>query len=47
MNKEHWNSVNPNGKVEDDLLMDLLEKSYNLVLGGFSRKKQQEILEGD
>lgn len=47
MNKQHWNSVNPNGKVEDDLLKDLLEKSYNLVLGGFSRKKQQEILEGE
>lgn len=45
MNKQHWNSVNPNGKIEDDLLKDLLDKSYNLVLGGFSRKKQSEILE--
>ncbi len=36
---------NPNGEVEDDLLKDLLDKSYNLVLGGFSKKKQKEILE--
>ena len=45
MNKQHWNSINPNGEVEDDLLKDLLDKSYNLVLGGFSKNKQKEILE--
>ena len=39
------NIDNPNGEVEDDLLKDLLDKSYNLVLGGFSKKKQKEILE--
>lgn len=45
MNKEHWNSVRPDGAVPDDLLKDLLDKSYQLVLAGFSKKKQQEILE--
>lgn len=45
MNKEHWNSVKPEGKVPDDLLKDLLDKSYDLVLGGFSKRKQREILE--
>ena len=45
MNKQHWNSIKPNGAVEDDLLKDLLEKSYRLVLGSFSKKKQKEILE--
>lgn len=44
MNKVHWNSVNPDGAVPDDLLKDMLEKSYRLVLSGFSRKKQAEIL---
>ncbi len=46
MNKVHWNSIKPDGEVPDDLLKDLLDKSYQLVLGGFSKKKQQEILEG-
>lgn len=46
MNKEHWNSVKPDGEVPDDLLKDLLDKSYSLVLGGLSKKKQQEILAG-
>ena len=44
MNKEHWNSVKPDGKVPDDLLKDLLDKSYELVLSGFSKKRQREIL---
>lgn len=43
-NKEHWNSIKPDGEVPDDLLKDLLDKSYQLVLGGFSKKKQREIL---
>lgn len=34
MNKQHWNSINPNGEGEDDLVKDLLDKSYHLVLGG-------------
>ena len=45
-NKVHWNSVKPDGAVPDDLLKDLLDKSYQLVLGGMSKKKQREILEG-
>lgn len=45
MNKIHWNSVKADGEVPDDLLKDLLDKSYQLVLGGFSKKKQKEILE--
>lgn len=43
-NKQHWNSIKPDGNVPDDLLKDLLDKSYFLVLGGFSRKRQRELL---
>lgn len=43
-NKQHWNSVKPDGEVPDELLKDLLDKSYRLVLGGFSKKQQREIL---
>lgn len=45
MNKVHWNSVNADGEVPDDLLKDMLDKSYQLVLSGFSKKKQIVILE--
>ena len=45
MNKQHWNSIKPNGAVPDDLVKDLLDKAYGLVLGRFSKKKQKELLE--
>lgn len=45
MNKMHWNSIKADGKVPDDLLRDLLDKSYRLVLSSFSKKKQKKITE--
>lgn len=47
MNKIHWNSVKPDGEVPDDILKDMLSRSYNLVLNSFSRKKQKELLDPD
>ena len=44
MNKLHWNSIKVDGSVPDELLKDLLDKSYQLVLKGFSKKKQLQIL---
>ncbi|MBE5781775.1 MAG: MmcQ/YjbR family DNA-binding protein [Clostridiales bacterium] len=44
MNKIHWNSIHPDGEVPDDLLKELVDKSYHLILAGFSKKKQEEIL---
>ena len=44
MNKQHWNSVKADGEVPDDILKDLLDKAYQIVLGNFSKKKQKEIL---
>lgn len=46
MNKEHWNSIKLDGQVPDGLVREMVEKSYRLVLGGLSKKKQQEILGG-
>ena len=45
MNKTHWNSVRANGALPDDILRDLLDKAYKIVLGSLSKKKQKEILE--
>lgn len=44
MNKVHWNSIKADGDVPDDLLKDMLDKSYDLVLKGLSKKVQKEIL---
>lgn len=43
MNKEHWNSIYLDGEVPTDIVKELIEKSYYLVVGGLSKKKQKEI----
>ena len=45
MNKTHWNSIKTNGEVPGDILKDLLDKAYGIVLGSLSKKKQKEILD--
>lgn len=45
MNKVHWNSIKVEGTVPDELLKELIDKSYKLVLSGLTKKKQKEILE--
>lgn len=46
MNKEHWNSIRPDGNVPDELMKNILDKSYHLILSKLSKKKQQELLQG-
>lgn len=45
MNKVHWNSVKTEGNVPENLLKDLLEKSYYLVFSKLSKKQQKELSE--
>ena len=42
--KRCWNSVRPDGAVPDDLLRNLLDRSYRLVLEGLPKAKQREAL---
>jgi len=44
MNKQHWNSVKADGDVPDALMEEMLDDAYKLVLKGFSKKRQAEIL---
>ena len=46
MNKTHWNSVKADGEVPDEVLKDLLDKAYTIVLSSLTKKLQKEILEG-
>lgn len=45
MNKEHWSSLYLEGSVPDDVLREMLDHAYLLVLGKFSAKKRKEFLE--
>ena len=43
MNKKHWNTVTLGGDVDDALLKELIDHSYELVYGNLT-KKQKEAL---
>lgn len=43
MNKKHWNTVELGGDVDDELLMELVDHSYTLVVAGLTRKQREEL----
>jgi len=43
LNKEHWNSVNLDGTVPPDLIKELIDKSYQLIVQSLPKKKQEEF----
>lgn len=43
MNKDHWNSVYLEGDVPDEVLKQMLDTSYELVLKSLSKKLHREI----
>lgn len=45
MNKVHWNSVYPDKGVPCELLQDMCDRGYNLVLHSLPKKTQKEITE--
>ncbi len=44
MNKKHWNTVSFNSDLESDLLLELIDHSYESVIRTFSKKKQKFLL---
>lgn len=45
MNKKHWNSVYIGGKVPDEVVKQMVDMSYDLILTSLSKKVQKEIVE--
>ncbi len=45
MNKKHWNSVKPQGKISNELMKKWILDSYNLVVAGLSKKVQKELMD--
>jgi len=45
MNKQHWNTVILDGTVPDELLGELIEHSYTLVVKGMTKKQRAELEE--
>ena len=45
MSKKHWNTVQLNGSLDEKLIIQLIDHSYNLVVSALP-KKQKDILSG-
>ena len=45
MNKRHWNSISLESNFSDELLEELIDESYNILLKSLSKKAQAAILE--
>ena len=43
MNKTHWNGVRLDGSLPDDMIRDMVEDSYDLVVASFSRKQREQL----
>ncbi len=43
MNKKHWNSVSPKGKIADKLMKEWILDSYRLVVAGLPKWVQREL----
>lgn len=43
LNKRHWNTVMIDGTVSDQLLRDMVEDSYDLVVAGLPRARRERL----
>lgn len=43
MNKKHWNTVNLNGDVSDQVLIELIDHSYDLMLASLPKRIREEV----
>jgi predicted DNA-binding protein (MmcQ/YjbR family) len=43
LNKRHWNTITIDGSVPDDMVRDMLEDSYDLVVAGLPRATQARL----
>lgn len=45
MSKIHWNTINVNKGVSDNMILALINDSYDLIFNSLTKKIQAEILE--
>jgi predicted DNA-binding protein (MmcQ/YjbR family) len=43
LNKRHWNTVTLDGSLPDELVTDMLEDSYDLVVAGLPRATRERL----
>ena len=43
LNKRHWNTVDVDGSLPDQLVLDMVEDSYDLVVAGLPKRTQASL----
>jgi len=43
MNKKHWNTLILNGSLPSPLIKELIDHSYELVVGGLTKKDREKL----
>jgi predicted DNA-binding protein (MmcQ/YjbR family) len=43
LNKRHWNTVTLDGSISDQLVRDMIEDSYDLVVSALPKRVQREL----
>ena len=43
LNKRHWNTVTLDGTLTDQLVRDLIEDSYDLVVSGLPKRTREQL----
>lgn len=43
LNKKHWNSIDLDGSVNNDLVLELIDHSYQLIADSLTKKLKEEL----
>ena len=43
LSKKHWNSIEIDGSISTSLIKQWIDESYDLIIKGMTKKKQQEL----
>jgi len=43
MNKKHWNTLQYKGFISTDLIKQLIDESYTIIVKSLTKKKQEEL----
>jgi predicted DNA-binding protein (MmcQ/YjbR family) len=43
MSKKHWNTISYDGAVDDNLILKLVDHSYDLVVSGLTKALRKEL----
>jgi len=43
MNKKHWNTITLDGTMKEDILNDMIDESYTLVVSKLTKKQKEEL----